>query len=857
MAGHRAVSAMDRSNREAVATATTGDSQQGRALLQCAVHAIQDNRWDDLTHLLQTHASTLQAARLRLEHRKLEKHAARVPKTVDDPPVASTRAGQAAAAAAAAAGPSKCMPPSKEPETANGVEVHAGRRERLPVSTRAGRALLAVCRWADQHPLQACVLVQVLSVACYAPAFWYRGYKMDDTVGIERNPNVVAPQVSLHGFLTRDYWGLPMHGSGWTNKSFRPLTTLTFRWNYLLHGLESSGFFIANVLMHVLTSVLVGTTATHVIGLSGSMAAVAALLFGVHPVHTENVLYLVGRADILATLLGLMAMISYSWLFCPAPALGSEGEPPKPWANNAAWMVFPAVLLMASGLCKETGFTLFAIFMGMELLDFIEAHTAAVRAVQKLHARFLRRTRNRAIVLAVMTFFVFIARCRHTGGTTLNMSPQDNPISFESSKLVRMLSYSYLHGVYTRLLVWPQFLCYDYSMDAIPLVQTFADCRMMLPLAAYIGLFGAITVALRAPVRYRRGAMISLALMVVPFSVASNILFPVGTVIGERLLYTPSAGFCLAVLVLVDSFLGPILARRPSRGAGAPPVEGATNGATHSARPKKGGSSNRAVSRERQKPAPAAANGAELAAPIPQLSPQGCRHLLRAGIFGGLLAGVLTVRTLLRVRVWESSDSLFINDGAIQPTSSKVQFNLGITHMQNQDWDLAVEALIRCAWADPLSSLPFYRIGQIEIMRGRFVSAEKYLEAAIDKFGASLMVRDEEVFHDLALAMFQNGKVEAAETRLRVALQINPDFAKGWNNLACCLVAHSPHDATRALRKAVSLAPGNPQYWANLALLAGYTQDPATASGAWRRAVEIWPDQPEHRDCTWEFAPAG
>merc|ERR1719343_428372 len=107
---------------------------------------------------------------------------------------------------------------------------------------------------------------------------------MDDVVAIERNANVVGAQFSLTELLRRDYWGLPMHGSGWTNKSFRPLTTLTFRWNYLLHGLESSGFFIANVLMHVLTSVLVGTTATHVIGLSGSMAAMAALLFGIHPV---------------------------------------------------------------------------------------------------------------------------------------------------------------------------------------------------------------------------------------------------------------------------------------------------------------------------------------------------------------------------------------------------------------------------------------------------------------------------------------------------------------------------------------------------------------------------------------------
>jgi len=217
----------------------------------------------------------------------------------------------------------------------------------------------------------------------------------------------------------------------------------------------------------------------------------------------------------------------------------------------------------------------------------------------------------------------------------------------------------------------------------------------------------------------------------------------------------------------------------------------------------------------------------------------------------------LAARTLVRVRNWESSDTLFLHDGYTQPMSTKTQFNLGITHMQRQEWDQAVEALVRCAWADPLSSLPFYRIGQIEILRGRYDSAEGFLSAAIDKFGASLMVRDEEVFHDLAVALFQNGKPEHAERRLKIALRLNPDFAKGWSNLACCIASHDLPNAMRAARKAATLEPGNPQYWANLAVLARHTRDESTATVAWRHATSLWPEMPEPRDCTWEFAPAG
>lgn len=177
--------------------------------------------------------------------------------------------------------------------------------------------------------------------------------------------------------------------------------------------------------------------------------------------------------------------------------------------------------------------------------------------------------------------------------------------------------------------------------------------------------------------------------------------------------------------------------------------------------------------------------------------------------------------------------------------------------MSRQEWDPAVEALMRCAWADPLSSLPFYRIGQIEILRGRFESAASFLTAALDKFGASLMVKDEEVFHDLAIALFQTGKVDAAERRLRIALELNPDFAKGWSNLACCIASRNIMDAARASKKAVSLDPGNPQYWANFALLARHAGEPQMAAEAWQQALAIYPAMPEPVDCTWEFAPGG
>jgi Flp pilus assembly protein TadD len=662
---------------------------------------------------------------------------------------------------------------------------------------------------------------------------------MDDAVAIEKNPVVIMPQLRFEELMSRDFWGLPMHGSGWTNKSFRPLTSLTYRWNYLLHGLASSGFHITNVLLHCVASIVVGRTATLALGMSGAWAALAAMFFGVHPVHTENILYLVGRADVLAACLGLAALNVYLSMLCPAPMLGSlsSDEIASRKQSGVLWDLFgllpTTILIVASGLCKETGFTFLLILLGVELLDALWAYDRAVASRQHNPMRIWRRVRMRLGMLISVTMIVFVMRYRHTGGTELNMSPQDNPISFESSKLVRVLSYAYIHGVYTRLLCWPQFLCYDYSMDAIPPVQMFSDCRLLLPLAAYVGFAATVTATLSAPRRYRRAGLISLAVLVVPFLPASNILFPVGTVVGERLLYIPSAGFCLALLIGLHRVV------EPACGAAKEVEQDGQKGAK--------GRRHKPAVRERT---------IECSDLPPHITKAATRH--GATIGAALLAiVVLFTRTLVRVGDWESSDTLFIRDGSIQPTSSKTQFNLGITHMQRQEWDEAVQALVRCAWADPLSSLPFYRIGQIEILRGRFSTAENYLSAAIEKFGASLMVRDEEVFHDLAVAMFQNGKADGAERRLRIALRINPDFAKGWNNLACCIASHDLQNAARAARKAATLAPENPQYWANLALLSRHTRDASTSATAWHHASTLWPGMPEPRDCTWEFAPAG
>src|SRR5947209_1281090 len=65
------------------------------------------------------------------------------------------------------------------------------------------------------------------------------------------------------------------------------------------------------------------------------VAVVAGLLFAVHPLHTEVVANIVGRAEILAALWSLLALL----VFLPAQPLGEEMGLDKPRGYWHGWVV--------------------------------------------------------------------------------------------------------------------------------------------------------------------------------------------------------------------------------------------------------------------------------------------------------------------------------------------------------------------------------------------------------------------------------------------------------------------------------------------------------------------------------------
>ena len=86
-------------------------------------------------------------------------------------------------------------------------------------------------------------------------------------------------------------------------------------------------------------------------------------------------------------------------------------------------------------------------------------------------------------------------------------------------------------------------------MGTIPLIKSIMDPRTALTLLTLLSL---LVIILLGVTRSRashlwRAILFAVSSLIVPFLPASNLFFPVGFVVAERVLYLPSMGFCMLV----------------------------------------------------------------------------------------------------------------------------------------------------------------------------------------------------------------------------------------------------------------------------------------------------------------------
>ena len=115
----------------------------------------------------------------------------------------------------------------------------------------------------------------------------------------------------------------------------------------------------------------------------------------------------------------------------------------------------------------------------------------------------------------------------------------DNPLADLPAQW-RILNALGVAWKYVGLQIYPATLSADYSYNAIPVTRSW-----MVLLPALLATLLVVFLWIGAALRRQSPLIVAGGIYFVAFSTTANILIPTGTIMGERLAYLPSAGFCL------------------------------------------------------------------------------------------------------------------------------------------------------------------------------------------------------------------------------------------------------------------------------------------------------------------------
>ena len=164
------------------------------------------------------------------------------------------------------------------------------------------------------------------------------------------------------------YRGLGLEQLSWMWTTFHmghyvPLSWMTLGLDYLLWGMRPGGYHLTSLLLHAANAVLVYFLARRVLARGGACAsadaaalpaAFAAVLFAVHPLRVESVVWVTERRDVLSLLFFLASVLAY----LRAADIGGASR---------KWYWLSVALFLGALLSKATAMTLPAALFILEL----------------------------------------------------------------------------------------------------------------------------------------------------------------------------------------------------------------------------------------------------------------------------------------------------------------------------------------------------------------------------------------------------------------------------------------------------------------------------------------------------------
>jgi len=380
------------------------------------------------------------------------------------------------------------------------------------------------------------IVIFLFAFLLYANTLGHQ-WAQDDTVVITDNMLTQKGLAGIPQIFTKDtffgYFKIEGKASVVAGGRYRPLTVAMFAIIYQLFGKNPFPFHMLTVLLFAFLCFLLYRTLFLLLrnyrdpGYGQVISFSSALLFAALPEHTEVVANVKGCDEIVTLLFSLGAL----YLCLKAIDTG-----------KFFFSILAGLSLFLGLLAKENAVT-FLLIIPLALIFFRKTNfDQTVKTIAPLVAAFI-------------AFFVMRMAVLPEFLSKPPMELLNNPfikyvdghwVNFTAGEKYATIFYTL--GQYIKLLFFPITLTHDYYPRHIGIME-WSDPAVLVSLLAYI-LLGVYV--LWSFMKGKRDLIVfGILFFLITLSIVSNLVFAIGTNMGERFLFMPSIGFCLVISVLL------------------------------------------------------------------------------------------------------------------------------------------------------------------------------------------------------------------------------------------------------------------------------------------------------------------
>lgn len=350
----------------------------------------------------------------------------------------------------------------------------------------------------------------LLSFLIYAHTLSH-GFVLDDPLALELNKNVTSGLSGIKNIVSGGY-----RENSFGGHLYRPVPLVMFAVEWAISPNNPWIHHFMSVLWYALSCVFVFIVLKRWTNLI-VFSLVAALIFAVHPIHTEVVANIKSRDEIMSLFFLLVSWIS--------------------WDNyhqlkKQFWLFATVVLYLLALLSKETAITMFPVFGWVSWAIYKESPFRALK--------------NGAYFMVPVGVLLLIRQVLFGDLPPIQTHIMDNPILGASGLMESGATSMLILWQYIQLLMAPYPLSSDYSYAVLPLAK-WTDVKVIMGLIVHLGFLGYLIK------NFKQRSFLSLSIVsyLMALSLFSQIFITIGTMFGERLVYLGSFWFIVGLVFLL------------------------------------------------------------------------------------------------------------------------------------------------------------------------------------------------------------------------------------------------------------------------------------------------------------------